>query len=174
MGTRRLHCFTLIVCMALPGSTAHARTTKKVDHPSAESISARHMAAKKSWRRRGQHGISANRVREIQTALIRENYLKGRANGVWDQRSKDAMTRFQSDKRWQSKVVPDSRALIKLGLGPDHAGLINPETAAISFIPGGGTRQDRHMSEASQRRAPHSSDVLLSIQAKPRLQKGTP
>jgi peptidoglycan hydrolase-like protein with peptidoglycan-binding domain len=138
--------------MALMGSMAHARTTKKAARRSAESTSARHvanaslskgkhtrnMAAKMNRCKRGQQMMGPERVREIQAALIRENYLKGPANGVLDQRSKDAMTRFQSDNRWQSKVVPDSRALIKLGLGPDHAGLINPDTAAISFIPGGG------------------------------------
>ena len=32
---------------------------------------------------------------------------------------------------WQTKITPDSRALIKLGLGPDHKGLLNPETANI-------------------------------------------
>ncbi len=79
--------------------------------------------------------MDSQRVRQIQTALIQEDYLEGPANGVWDQRSKNAMARFQADNRWQSKIVPDSRALIKLGLGPNHAGLINPETAAISFIP---------------------------------------
>lgn len=60
------------------------------------------------------------------------------------------MTRFQSDNGWQSKVVPDSRALIKLGLGPNHDDVINPETslaapkstdAARQLRPGGGVRQ---------------------------------
>ena len=48
------------------------------------------------------------------------------------------MQRFQGAQGWQTKMVPDSRALIKLGLGPDHADLINPETAATSPMPGGG------------------------------------
>lgn len=30
------------------------------------------------------------------------------------------MARYQADHGWQSKVTPDSRALIKLGLGPSH------------------------------------------------------
>ncbi len=79
--------------------------------------------------------MDARRVRQIQTALIREKYLKGRPNGLWDERSKQAMARFQSDNRWQCRVVPDSRALIKLGLGPAYTGLMNPDTALISFIP---------------------------------------
>jgi len=39
------------------------------------------------------------------------------------------MERYQADNGWQTKVVPDSRALIKLGLGPDPEHLLNPESA---------------------------------------------
>lgn len=39
------------------------------------------------------------------------------------------MQRYQADQGWQSKTIPDSRALIKLGLGPNHAHLLNPESA---------------------------------------------
>jgi len=44
------------------------------------------------------------------------------------------MERYQSDNGWQTKVVPDSRALIKLGLGPDHEHLLNPESAMTSPV----------------------------------------
>ncbi len=67
----------------------------------------------------------------IQSALIREHYLSGEPTGVWDETSKEAMLRYQSANGWQTKITPDSRALIKLGLGPDHKGLLNPETANI-------------------------------------------
>jgi len=85
-----------------------------------------------SSRKRGQQKIDAARAREIQEGLIREHYLDGTASGVWDARSQSAMVRFQADNGWQSKVVPDSRALIKLGLGPDHEHLLNPESAMTS------------------------------------------
>jgi peptidoglycan hydrolase-like protein with peptidoglycan-binding domain len=79
----------------------------------------------------GQHGIDEERTVAIQSALIREHYLTGEPTGVWDQSSKDAMLRYQAANGWQTKITPDSRALIKLGLGPDHKGLLNPETANI-------------------------------------------
>lgn len=79
----------------------------------------------------GQHGIDEERTAAIQSALIREHYLTGEPSGVWDQASKDAMLRYQAANGWQTKITPDSRALIKLGLGPDHKGLLNPETANI-------------------------------------------
>jgi hypothetical protein len=95
---------------------------------------------------RGQRGIDDDRAREIQSALIREKYLEGDATGVWDQRTREALVRFQGDNGWQTKVVPDSRALIKLGLGPKHADLINPEAVglpatATDLRPGGGPPQ---------------------------------
>jgi hypothetical protein len=81
---------------------------------------------------RGQQGIASNRAREIQEALIREHYLEGEPSGVWDQRTKDAMVRYQGENGWQTKITPDSRALIKLGLGPRHEGLLNPDSAALT------------------------------------------
>ncbi len=139
--TRTQRPICLFVAIALLGSVAvgATRTSVHVAVP-AKGLHPSKTAARNSWRKSGQKAIAPQRVRQIQAALIRENYLKGRADGVWDQRTKTALARFQADNRWQSKVVPDSRALIKLGLGPDHRGLINPETAAISFvlIPGGG------------------------------------
>ena len=39
------------------------------------------------------------------------------------------MRRYQAAQGWQTKQVPDSRALIRLGLGPDHGHLLNPESA---------------------------------------------
>ena len=42
------------------------------------------------------------------------------------------MQRYQADNNWQSKTTPDARALIKLGLGPDHEHLLNPDSAMTS------------------------------------------
>jgi hypothetical protein len=69
---------------------------------------------------KGQRQIDPERAREIQTALIREHYLTGEPSGQWDAESQAAMTKFQGDQGWQTKLTPDSRALIKLGLGPNN------------------------------------------------------
>jgi peptidoglycan hydrolase-like protein with peptidoglycan-binding domain len=87
---------------------------------------------KTSSKKRGQQKIDASRAREIQEALIREHYMDGSPSGTWDAQTESAIRRFQADNGWQSKVVPDSRALIKLGLGPDHEHLLNPESAMTS------------------------------------------
>jgi hypothetical protein len=78
---------------------------------------------------RGQQKIDSDRTQAIQEALIREHYLTGEATGQWTQATEDALRRYQADHGWQSKTVPDSRALIKLGLGPSHDHLLNPESA---------------------------------------------
>ena len=70
---------------------------------------------------------------EIQQALIREHYLTGEPTGSWDAQTQAAMQKYQSDQGWQTRLMPDSRALKKLGLGPDYSGAINAEGA--SFTP---------------------------------------
>ncbi len=84
-----------------------------------------------SWKR-GQQAPDSARTREIQEALIRAHYLSGEPSGQWDQSTKDALAKYQKDNGWQNKVIPDSRALIKLGLGPSRDGLLNPDSAAIA------------------------------------------
>ena len=42
------------------------------------------------------------------------------------------MRRYQGDHGWQTKEVPDSRALISLGLGPSKDHLLNPDSAMTS------------------------------------------
>jgi len=122
-------------------TTAHRRTRKKrttvgksSEHSatSAKTYTAstrRRSARKKSVRARGQQKIDSERAHAIQEALIREHYLTGEPTGTWNQASEDAMRRYQSDHGWQTKEVPDSRALIKLGLGPSNDHLLNPESA---------------------------------------------
>jgi len=64
-------------------------------------------------------GMDPDRATQIQTALIKAGYLNGSPTGTWDADSIAAMQKLQSDNGWQTKLVPDSRALIKLGLGPN-------------------------------------------------------
>ncbi len=124
-------------------SSSHHATTH---HASAHTTSAhygRHSSKKSvTARSHGQRSIGEERSREIQSALIREHFLSGEPTGVWDQESKEAMMRFQEANGWQTKVVPDSRALIKLGLGPDHKGLLNPDTAEVASPHELGTTRD--------------------------------
>lgn len=121
----------LSAALAFAGTTSSekssANPTAKVQNTSHRA----HHASKKARKRRvrGQKAIDSDRVRQIQQALIREHYLKGEPSGKWDASTQQALHRYQSDQGWQSKTVPDSRALIRLGLGPDSEHLLNPESA---------------------------------------------
>jgi peptidoglycan hydrolase-like protein with peptidoglycan-binding domain len=65
--------------------------------------------------------MPSERATQIQAALIKQGYLSGEPTGTWDAHTIAAMQKMQADNGWQSKVTPDSRALIKLGLGPQTA-----------------------------------------------------
>jgi len=148
--------------LLLAGSaTATGTTTTKPTRSSSgshKSTKSAKSSASKSKKKKsakatshGQHGIDQSRTVQIQDALIREHYLTGEATGQWDQATKDALTRYQEANGWQTKSLPDSRALIKLGLGPDKKGLLNPDTAVMSSphelgtpheaLPGGSSQQ---------------------------------
>ena len=50
---------------------------------------------------------------------MKSGYLT-ESSGHWDATTEGAMRKFQADNGWQTKLMPDSRAIIKLGLGPSH------------------------------------------------------
>jgi hypothetical protein len=144
---RRLFaCAIALICSAgVRAATAQESTssttavssksqTSDQTHSTAGAHHSKTTAHRKSKRRtvRGQQKIDPERAREIQEALIREHYLPGKPVGTWNQASEDAMRKYQADHGWQSKTVPDSRALINLGLGPSHDHLLNPESAMTS------------------------------------------
>ncbi len=99
--------------------------------PAAHKGKVKYASSRKGSKRkpRGQQKIDSERAQAIQEALIREHYMTGEPTGTWNQASEDAMRRYQADHGWQSKEVPDSRALISLGLGPSNDHLLNPESA---------------------------------------------
>jgi len=105
---------------------------KPASHPTAKTHKVSHHASKKTRKPRGQQAIDGERARQIQAALVREHYMNGEPSGRWDDSTQVAMRRYQADQGWQSKSIPDSRALIRLGLGPDHVHLLNPESAMVS------------------------------------------
>jgi peptidoglycan hydrolase-like protein with peptidoglycan-binding domain len=145
--------------MLLLGSGTAATTTKSTtaSSNSHKSSKATKSASSKSKKKKsgkatahGQRGIDQARTMQIQEALIREHYLTGEATGTWDQSTKDALAQFQGANGWQTKSVPDSRALIKLGLGPDKKGLLNPDTAVMTSPHELGTPHDAQPGGSSQ------------------------
>jgi hypothetical protein len=64
--------------------------------------------------------MDSERATQIQSALIKSGYLSGEPSGAWDSETAAAMQKLQGDNGWQTRITPDSRALIKLGLGPQR------------------------------------------------------
>jgi hypothetical protein len=114
---------TCITLLALPlgASAATASVTpKKHYHASVKSSSGTHSKTARA----SHHHVSvpaempSERAKEIQSALIKQGYMTGEPTGKWDTQTISAMQKLQGDNGWQTKITPDSRALIKLGLGP--------------------------------------------------------
>jgi hypothetical protein len=152
-GNRSRKFLATFSALLLMTSLAAAKTKKAVHKQAAAAHKSAHRARhsrsrhskKMAWKYRGQKRPDTERTREIQEALVRQKYLHGTPSGVWDQNTRTAMARFQENHGWQTKMVPDARALIALGLGPSHDGLINPETAMTSAPQAGGVTSDRDL-----------------------------
>lgn len=82
--------------------------------------------AQRRRRRRGQQRPTAERIREIQQALIRAGYLEGEPTGRWDAKTRAAMRRLQEESGLPVTGKLDARSLVKLGLGPETAGVAAP------------------------------------------------
>jgi hypothetical protein len=124
----RLGQLALVSCIAVTLAVPAAAATRR-GAASTHKATAKHPA--KPVKAIGQRTIDDERATQIQEALIKAGYLTGQPTGHWDAASEAAMQKVQADNGWQTKLVPDSRALIKLGLGPS--------TASVSSLssPGG-------------------------------------
>jgi peptidoglycan hydrolase-like protein with peptidoglycan-binding domain len=73
-----------------------------------------------TWRNR-QLAPSAERYREIQSALAARGYLQQHdVTGAWTESSTGALKRFQADQNLESTGRINSLSLIALGLGPKY------------------------------------------------------
>lgn len=136
--------FHLSLSVALSAVTAFATTTHRASatgHKSgAHKIAATHSKSKghaqtRGHKLHGQQSIEPERVTQIQQALVREHYLSSEPSGQWDAATQAAMQKYQTDQGWQSRLIPDSRALVKLGLGPDYSSAINARDIASAPAP---------------------------------------
>ncbi|MFP5235496.1 MAG: peptidoglycan-binding domain-containing protein [Acidobacteriota bacterium] len=120
-------------------TTATAAHKTKSSHAAAHRTALKHGRTTRSTRRsrrhilHGQQAIQPERVTQIQQALIKAHYLNGEADGQWDTTTVAAMQKYQADHGWQTRLMPDSRALKSLGLGPDYSNALNASGA--SFTP---------------------------------------
>ena len=156
--------------LAIPTFAApvHHRTAS-VHHARYHKPYHRRVVRYRHYRRfiRGQRGIQPQRAREIQDALIRVHYLSGPASGHWDVATQDAMRKYQADHGWQTRLIPDSRALISLGLGPkgDHvlAADSAPGPAAHASSSAGSSDSSSGSSASSSQSSSSEGDTLADF-----------
>ncbi|WP_348268708.1 peptidoglycan-binding protein [Edaphobacter paludis] len=111
-------CTGLVIATAMPAmAVVHARRGPTSHHSLFHARGQKH--SKIAARSIGQRSIDDSRATQIQAALVKSGYLSD-PSGHWDANTSAAMEKYQADNGWQTKLVPDSRAIIKLGLGPDH------------------------------------------------------
>lgn len=111
----RLKLLAALVSTLLVSSSSWANASPRVHRgPTSPRVSRDRVSQAKP---KTTNGITPERAMEIQSALVRAGYLK-EASGTWDAGTQTAMEQLQADNGWQVKLVPDARALIKLGLGP--------------------------------------------------------
>ena len=124
----------IITTAALIAPSAFASRVHRAP-TSGQTHTTSHKLSHKKSKLRGQQAIDPERVTQIQQALIREHYMTGEATGKWDATTVAAMQKFQGAQGWQTKLTPDSRALVKLGLGPDYSSAINAKDSSFAAPP---------------------------------------
>jgi hypothetical protein len=124
----------LVAAPAFAAGKHHSSHSATVHKASAHTRGKSHKASR-SHRLHGQQAIDSERVTEIQQALVREHYLSQEPNGEWDSATQAAMQKYQADQGWQTRLLPDSRALVKLGLGPDYSSAINAKDSSFAAPP---------------------------------------
>lgn len=122
--------FAFALVAMLAASPVFATTHKATS--ASHTRSGHKLSSKKSHKLHGQQAIDSARATQIQQALIREHYLTGTASGQWDATTQAAMQKYQSDRGWQTKLLPDSRAIKSLGLGPDYSTAINAKESGFA------------------------------------------
>jgi hypothetical protein len=126
---RTLLCSAFVLAATLPAMAApRARRGPTSPHLFNKRSTSPKPAAKPA----SQRGIDPERATQIQAALIKQGYMTGEPSGKWDATTQAALEKLQGDNGWQTKLVPDSRAIIKLGLGPGSASETPAATSTVS------------------------------------------
>src|SRR3984893_10831774 len=105
-----------------PGAAQTSSTSSKKKKTSSKS--------KKKGKVKGQAAPTADRIKEIQTALQKDGSYEGTPTGKWDAATMDAMKKYQDKKGINPTGKIDAVTLNKLGLGSGTAGKGAPVPAA--------------------------------------------
>jgi peptidoglycan hydrolase-like protein with peptidoglycan-binding domain len=124
--------------------SAVTRTGRKAKYgtPGVKARALKLKAAKRSQsgrtrdaRRRAAMRPEAQRVQEIQKALIGAGELHQEPTGKWDEATREAMRRYQQTNGFSATGLPDAKSLMKMGLGPHRlpADVATPSATSASL-----------------------------------------
>jgi hypothetical protein len=118
---------------ATHNSTSHStgtHTSTAASKTGTKTGAKKKFTSLKSARVKMQTAPTAERIRDIQSALAKAGEYDGEPTGSWDARTISSMTKFQQSNGLSPTGKLDALTLQKLGLGSDTAGKGAPRPAA--------------------------------------------
>jgi peptidoglycan hydrolase-like protein with peptidoglycan-binding domain len=115
---------------AMPPQPSPQASTAQTGTSTAPSKPVSHKKKHHAKREPTQKAPTADRISEIQSALVRGGYYQGSPNGKWDSNTVAAVQKFQSANGIEANGKLDAPTLQKLGLGSGIAGVSAPKAAA--------------------------------------------
>jgi peptidoglycan hydrolase-like protein with peptidoglycan-binding domain len=120
---------SLYLSAPVKGKAGSARKVNASQKPAGKQAAVLRSAAGKAKtlrrKRRARHyhrlaklRLQPQRVEEIQRALIQAGYLHEEPTGKWDDQTRSAMRRYQTNHGFPATGLPEAKSLMKLGLGP--------------------------------------------------------
>ncbi len=136
-----LSAASLSVC-ASPQSKTPAATTPPQKSAAAAKAPAKSSGKKPASKKKGasrsarrQTAPTADRIKEIQSALAGKGFYSGQPTGKWDAASIQAMKDFQNANGLKANGKLGALSLQKLGLGSEVAGIAAPRQQAGGATP---------------------------------------
>lgn len=102
-------------------SRTYGKGTAQKNKRVATKYKAKATAPRRVFYNPGQQAPTADRYTEIERALAERGYLLKEPDGKWDQRSSDALRKFQEEQSLPADGKLSSMSIIALGLGPKRA-----------------------------------------------------
>lgn len=106
-----------MVLLLIPSLHLMARQKKKT-HRLRRATTHRRQRHYRRYRHYTHVRITAERVKQIQHALVAAGVLHETPNGRWDTATRDAMRHYQQENGFRATGLPEAKPLLKLGLGP--------------------------------------------------------
>jgi peptidoglycan hydrolase-like protein with peptidoglycan-binding domain len=135
MKTRTWLCYVGAVLIVSAAPAAYGAPAPVAAQSSASRKKKTASKSKKKPKISSQKAPTADRIREIQSALKQQGAYDGEPTGKWDDSTVDAMKKYQENRGLNPTGKIDALTLNKLGLGSGTAGKGAPTPTASSTDP---------------------------------------